>query len=332
MSDRSSWPTMDQLFFMSNDDMRKVDPLVMNLIVAKGIPSLADLDIGHYVALADQWAEDSHQIMRQREVFFHQTPEKWKNDVNFFRVGILCWYVDEVLGVHYPDDLAEMAFEMYANPQNVFVHGLMDQRRGSCASMPVLHVAICWRFGWPVYLVCAGHHLFCRYDDGKVQFNIEATTSKMGGFRSHPDEYYRKQYGVPSIAVTCGSDMRIVAPHEMLALFLSIRAGHFSRVMCNREGELDLLLARYLFPNSRVLYTSQMETSIERGLHLFERGESGHPVNVGNKLRKWLYEEKHYSETTINTSEMDNAKHNHSKQNTHNCHAREIDDIFAKGW
>ena len=55
-----------------------------------------------------------------------------------------------------------------------------------------------------------------------------------------------------------------------------------------REAEEGLLLARYLFPHNRLLYGSQMEASIQCGLQLFDRGEKGHPANVGRKLREYL--------------------------------------------
>ena len=113
-----------------------------------------------------------------------------------------------------------------------------------------------WRLGWPVSLACAGTHLFCRYDDGKVTHNIEATTLHRGGFRSHPDDFLCELHGVPEIAAACGSDMRAVTPREMLGLFISIRGSHFGTVRQMREAETDLLLARYLFPQNRIIYRS----------------------------------------------------------------------------
>ena len=56
--DKESWPTAERMLGMSNEELGQVDPVVMDLAVAKGIRSLADLDIGHYVRLADQWADD----------------------------------------------------------------------------------------------------------------------------------------------------------------------------------------------------------------------------------------------------------------------------------
>ncbi len=287
----------------------------MNLVVAKGIPCFANLDIGHYVRLADQWASDIRQRLPGAEGHFHRSPENWKNDIRFFRLGIVCWYLDEVLGVTYPDELADAEDRLYADPMNVFLNGLMDRRRGSCASMPALHVAIGWRLGWPVSLACANNHLFCRYDDGEVTHNIEATTFGRGGFRSHPDDYYRQQYRIPEIAVSCGSDLRAVAPREMLGLFIAIRAMHYANVRQMRNAEGDLLLARYLFPHNRLLYGSQMEASIQCGLQLFDRGETGHPADVGRKLREWLQAGGCENLGTIITTETSHANDHNALRN-----------------
>jgi hypothetical protein len=293
----------------------------MNLVVASGIPCFAELDIGHYVRLVDQWASDIRRRLPGMETHFHRSPANWKNDIRFFRLGIVCWYVDEVLKVTYPDELANSEDRLYADPLDIFLNGLIDRRRGSCASMPTLHVALGWRLGWPVSLACANNHLFCRYDDGEVTHNIEATAFGRGGFRSHPDEYYREQYRIPRIAVACGSDLRAVTPREMLGLFVAIRAMHFACVRQMREAESGLLLARYLFPHNRLLYGSQMEASIQCGLQLFDRGEGGHPTNVGRNLREWLHEGDCLTTNTVNTSEVSHAN---------NCHALRS-QIFATG-
>lgn len=306
-----SWPSLGQLLSVSIEDIHVVDPLVMNLVVAKRIPCFKELDIGHYTRLADQWAADIRHRLPGAEAHFRRSPGNWKNDIRFFRLGIVCWYIDEVLRITYPDELADAEDGIYADPTNVFLNGLIDRRQGSCASMPVLHVAIGWRLGWPVSLACAGTHLFCRYDDGEVIHNIEATAFGRGGFRSHPDEYYRQQYRIPEIAVACGSDLRAVNPREMLGLFIAIRALHFGAIRQMRQAELDLLLARYLFPVNRILYSSQMESSIERGLDLFDRGETGHPANVGGRLREWLrardFENPFYTIITTETAHEDNG-------------------------
>jgi hypothetical protein len=223
--------------------------------------------------------------------------------------------VDEVLGVTYPDELANAEDRLYVDPMDIFLNGLIDRRRGSCASMPTLHVAIGWRLGWPVSLACANNHLFCRYDDGEATHNIEATAFGRGGFRSHPDEYYRQQYRIPEVALACGSDLRAVTPREMLGLFIGIRAMHYASVRQMREAEVGLLLARYLFPHNRLLYGSQMEASIQCGLQLFDRGESGHPTNVGRRLHGRLLAANCENTCTIVTTETEHANDHHALQN-----------------
>jgi hypothetical protein len=84
----------------------------------------------------------------------------------------------------------------------------MDTRRRTCANMAALQVAISWRLGWPVSLARVRSHCICRYDDGKVTHNIEATQAGYGGFKSDPDEYLIKQYGLSPKAISSGSDLR----------------------------------------------------------------------------------------------------------------------------
>jgi len=78
-----------RLLSCSDAELARVDPLVMNLLVAKSVPSLADLDIPRYQRLADQWADDVRRRLPGAEKVFWRTPQDWKNDVNFFRLGVL---------------------------------------------------------------------------------------------------------------------------------------------------------------------------------------------------------------------------------------------------
>ena len=96
----------------------------------------------------------------------------------------------------------------------------------------------------------------------------------------------------------------------MLGLFLAVRAFHFANVCRMGDAEVDLLLARYLSPHNRLLYGSQMEASIQCGLELFDRDESGHPANVGGKLREWLRAGDVEDGCTIITTETAHANNN----------------------
>jgi hypothetical protein len=153
--------------------------------------------------------------------------------------------------------------------------------------MAALHVAIGRRLRWPVSLACVKSHFICRYDDGKVTYNIEATQSGYGGFKSDPDDYLIQKYDLPPVAIRSGSDLRAITPREMLGVFLGFRARHMRDTGRLQEAEADYLLARRLFPTSRRLYIDAMALVVPRGATLFEPGEVGSPQS----LAAWLYDE-----------------------------------------
>jgi hypothetical protein len=296
MTTQASWPTVHQLVAMSSEELGRVDPVVMNLVVAKGIPSLSHLDIAHYVRLADEWATDLREQMRTKEKEFYRTPHYWDNDIDLFRLGLVAWYCDVVLGVAYREDqrdiqLAERKLppemrkgHLYTDPTDLFINGVMDTRRGTCGNMSLLHVILGRRVGLPVYLACAWAHSFCRFDNGHKTINIETTNTGKGAFSLPSDEDILAEENLPPIAKECGSDLRGLAPHEMLAMFLSARGRHFDDTHRMDEAERSYLLARYLFPGHRRLYMAQTQVSVWGSLSLFNPDEKGHIVG----LSKWL--------------------------------------------
>jgi hypothetical protein len=266
-----------QLLARSDSELARVDPLVMNLLVARSIPSLADLDVARYERLADRWAEDVRRRLPGAERAFWQTPEHWKNDVNFFRLGVLCGYLEHEAGIAYIEEQRYATSVRYTDPSDLFLNGVMDTRRGTCGNMAALHVAIGRRLGWPVSLACVRSHYICRYDDGYATHNIEATQAGYGGFKSDPDSLLIKQYELSPKAISSGSDLRAVAPRELLGIFVGLRARHMRDTDRIEESEQDYLLARHLFPSNRKLYIAAMAAAIERSGQMFEPGELGSP-------------------------------------------------------
>ncbi|MHC4360790.1 MAG: tetratricopeptide repeat protein [Planctomycetota bacterium] len=79
------------------------------------------------------------------------------------------------------------------NPDDLFLHSVLDKKRGYCLSLSILYLAVGERLGLPLYGVVVPGHFFVRYDDGNRQFNIE-TTSK-GALTN--DEHYIEKFKVP---------------------------------------------------------------------------------------------------------------------------------------
>jgi hypothetical protein len=276
---------LEDLIGQSDSVLAAIDPLEINLLVARGIPACRDLPIESYQRTADGWAVDLASRLAVFEDQFHESPDAWKNDIRFFRLGVLCWYLAEVLGIRYREDQRELQAVSYTDPSDLFVHGVMDTRQGTCGNLAALHVAIAWRLGWPLHLACAGPHIFCRYDDGEVVHNLEATNNSQRGFQSHPDEHYQESRGVPDVAIKCGSDLRAISPRQMLGLFIGLRGRHREDLGLLAEAETDYLLARTLFPENRRLYMAQIGVSVQLSDRRFNVGEAGHYTGLARWLR-----------------------------------------------
>jgi len=282
------WPAAERFLGLSNTELGRVDPVVMNLAVAKGIPSLADLDIGRYVRLADQWAAEIGGYLPACEANFYRHLERFQNDLDFSHLAVIGWYVGNVLRIDYREDQKNLKRVLYTDPSDLFLDGIMNTRRGTCGNMALLWVVLGQRLGWPVSLACVGSHFICRYDDGGKVFNIETTQVDGGEWSSPPDRFYLQEceWRIPQRAVDCGSDLRALTRREMLGAFFGARARHLENINRFNEAEPDYLVARYLFPRNRQLYISQNQVSVQNSMELFEPGEKGHPI----ELAHWLQE------------------------------------------
>lgn len=79
------------------------------------------------------------------------------------------------------------------NPDDLFLHTVMDNRKGYCLSLSILYLSLAERIGLPLHGVVAPGHFFVRYDSRTRRFNIE-TTAKGA---TPKDDYYRERHAVP---------------------------------------------------------------------------------------------------------------------------------------
>jgi hypothetical protein len=276
VSDLAVW----QALALSDAELEKADLIELNLAVARGIPVFADLDPAPYIELADRWIADFKAKLPQMERGFQRTPAKWRDDIRFFRIGMLACYLGTEVGIRYIEEQKRVASIHYKNPGDLFINGLIDTRLGSCGNMAALHVALCRRMGWPVSLASAKSHFVSRFDDGEVIHNIEAAQIEDGSFGSETDEWYMQRYAIPRKAIECGSDLRRLSVREMVAMFIALRARHFRDVGEAELAERDYLLSRVIFPQHRQTFIASMMPSIRRGAALFDPHEVGHPDSL----------------------------------------------------
>src|SRR5262249_29710671 len=121
--------------------LERADVVCLNLAVARGIPGLEDLEVDKYVRTVDQWTDQFRSQLQQLERQFQHTPRKWKNDIRFFRVGMVQGFLGNVIGVRYIEEQKYAEAVYYTDPGQLFLHGLIDSKQGTCGNMAALHVA-----------------------------------------------------------------------------------------------------------------------------------------------------------------------------------------------
>jgi len=235
--------TLADLLCMTDLELAAVDPLAMNLIVAKGVPALQDLDIDLYQLLVNSWLRDfAGRCLPQWEPYFHEAPQDFRHEIRYFRLGMLHQYLELEIGIQYNRNQRQATSILYTNPSDLFLNGVLDTREGTCGNLAALNVAMGWRMGWAVSLACVASHYILRYDDGEVIYNIEANQVGYGGFKSDPDDYLIRERQLPRIAIESGSDLRALRPREMLGIFVGMRARHL-RDVGTHAGDERMILA-----------------------------------------------------------------------------------------
>ena len=206
---------------LSNEELAKRGLAEINLATAVDLPQAGALDIPALCRKLDDWAEivrfGTNQAIRTRSER-RSYPEY--TDAQF-RILVMFTVLQRNIGLRY--DLAFTRGEYDASDsRNLFIHGLLSGFGGTCVTLPVLYAAIARRIGYPVWLVCAKQHTFCRWDDPSGErFNFEATSE---GFSPRTDEFYLTwPLPITPAEVEGGWLMRSMSPREELAFFLGQR-------------------------------------------------------------------------------------------------------------
>jgi hypothetical protein len=280
-------PSVWSLLALNDSDLERVDLVILNLAVARGIESQKDLDVQRYVSVVDGWTNKFRQFLPGAEYrMFHRAPERFHNDIHFFRTGMLAKFLGSTIGIAYIEEQRDQKYVRYVNPSDLLLNGLIDTKRGNCCTLAQIHVAISRRMGWPVSLCSVYYHWLSRFDNGKSVHTIE--TSKIdaeGHVGSSPDEWYIRKFEIPPKAIECGSEMRSLTAREMIGAFLACRGRHYADIRRHDLADVTFALARHLFPNHRQTYARALDAAmLSRGRTLFEQGEKHHTDSVFHGL------------------------------------------------
>jgi regulator of sirC expression with transglutaminase-like and TPR domain len=243
--------TLAELTNLPPSQLEHCDIGLMNLLCAQGLRGSEDLDIANCSELLDNLARRVASETDRHFYRFRNNPTEYNHSEAEFRILMLAVVLYEDFQVRYNTARITMpgVFEsndtFFADARDVFIHGLLQGKRtGTCASMPVLYVAVGRRLGYPLKLVPAKAHLFVRWEDGRVRFNIEATGR---GFTPHDDDYYRRW----PLSLTPDEEkemgfLKSMSAAEELATFFTLRGasltstGRYEEAIASHEQAVRL--------------------------------------------------------------------------------------------
>ncbi len=248
--------SLEDLLASKPEDLAGIDIAEMNLLCATGLPGAEDLDIDKCLAKLDRWAdrvkhETERHLYRLTDPKFHDHAEHYRHSEARFRAEWLVSVLQQDIGLHYHAGFVapDQPIPPFKTSKQSFIHGLMDHedgRRafgGNCVSLPVAYAAVGRRLGYPVKLVCANEHVFCRWEGldhsnpaWRDRFNFDGAGD---GFSIDPDEFYltwpRKT--TPDQVELCGWLKTLTAAEE-LSVFLAGRGAVLMDVSRDFGGAL----------------------------------------------------------------------------------------------
>jgi regulator of sirC expression with transglutaminase-like and TPR domain len=204
---RYTGQTIEQILALPED---QIDLGIACLVLAKD--AYPDLNISGFDYLLDYMAD---RIRMLNQGVTDSEVRIGLMNTFLYRPG---WWNDSLTFDYDLEDLA-------ANEKkNQYLNGYLATRRGSCITMPMLHLVLADRLGWPMRAVITPKHYFVRYLDARLKIaNIEATS--YGG--AMPDQHYIEAADIPARSIKSGAYMRTLSKKEYIASLLINNARHY---------------------------------------------------------------------------------------------------------
>jgi hypothetical protein len=242
---KNGFPTLAEVCATPDEFLGNLDIAVLNLICATGLPGAEGLDITKCLDWLDIAASQVDFQVRGHLKGFQDSPRTYRNSPGVFCCEYLLRTLQELFGVRYnPARVNDPSFQDpkcfnpdFSDSRDLFIHGIIDGQGGTCASMPVLYIAVGRRLGYPLKLVQSRGHLFFRWD-AEERFNVEGTGH---GISFNADEFYETwPEPWPEFDHLGGWYLKSLSPAGELADFLATRGACLAHI-----GRIDDAIEAY---------------------------------------------------------------------------------------
>jgi len=223
-----------------------------------------DIDLGTAaMIISEQWSENvlGRQYIFELDKMAHKILKELRErgrEANYKAIDVINDYLYGELGFTTVDNADD--------PEDLFLHSVLDNKRGYCLSLSVLYLSLAERIGLELYGVVVPGHFFIRYDDGDVRFNIE-TTSR-GAIMS--DEHYIKKFNIPQ-----DSDiyMKNLDKRQTLGCFFNNLGNSYSEV-----GDVEMAMTA--LEKSIEITPSLAESRTNLGNIYLAKGKTGLAIDL----------------------------------------------------
>jgi len=220
--------SLSRLVDMSDDELAKIDFGFLNLICGDHLPRSGKTTVTDNMKVLEHMTDVVRQVTASNLHRWIEKPAEFENSEAYFKTAMMLSVLGQDFGAMYNPKKIEAPsvqslnnLSFYEDADDIFISGLLgDTHMGTCASMPVLAVAVGRRLGYPLKLVCGKAHLFFRWDDGRTRMNFEY----MNGIVCKSDEDYRKwPFPISDAEVKAGWYLSSLTPSQELSVFLALR-------------------------------------------------------------------------------------------------------------
>lgn len=180
-----------ELVWLDDDRLGRMDIAAIHLACAVGLPGgPSESEIAECLRRMDDIALRVADYTQHALHRFYSRPQDYDSSEAKFRMICLARVLNQRFGVRYNE--AKIPLDVPLGAADTFLHGAILGEGGTCASLPVVSVAVGRRLGYPLKLVAtatgSAGHLFVRWDGPGERFNFEANNEAMD---CPPDDYYR---------------------------------------------------------------------------------------------------------------------------------------------
>lgn len=245
---------LEKMLHGSDED---IDLGLANWLIVADIPEFHDFSREAYLAQLEAITEKVRQDMlrMQKEGWPNSDSDNPRTRFQRFCSAILALHFDYAEEFKEENPTPKQMFALYANPNNIFLAGLMRTGRGSCVSMPMIYLVVGQRLGLPVYLVHIGKHFFIRWDEPRFRADIETTIVSQIAW-TDDDSVYLDTEGMTADQVK-GDDLRDLTRRKVIGELFSARCSYWHTKMgkCETQTCIDIERADFLSPDDPAIKT-----------------------------------------------------------------------------